>query len=165
MTNRTPGAPVPFQYLGLALRSLRNARHLDLTELAEQSGLSTATLSRYETGHSQPNVAKLVILLQTLGTDEVELLREMEKVRSAAEGRPEVPLHVGEDSGSFETRLLAAYLLAVERGVGETWLEQLDAGHRRVKEISRLVGGLKEEMTAALTAKKPDDPKDRSDES
>ena len=52
--------------IGGALRSARQARHLSLSDVAAQAGLSVATLSRIETGKQNVDVSLLVSLAEIL---------------------------------------------------------------------------------------------------
>ncbi len=51
--------------VGGRLRRLRNARHLTLDQLAEETGISTSTLSRLESGQRRPNLELLLPLAKT----------------------------------------------------------------------------------------------------
>ena len=71
---------------------LRNARaHVGLTleELASETGLSKAHLSRLESGERQPSLAALVYLARTLGVPISQLLGE-------ADGHPQLLISTGQ---------------------------------------------------------------------
>lgn len=55
--------------LGPRIRALRLAKGLSLADLAAQTGVSEATLSRIETGHSQVSAPHLYGLAAHLGVD------------------------------------------------------------------------------------------------
>lgn len=55
--------------LGSRIRALRQERGLSLAELARQTGVSEATMSRIETGASEVSAPHLYALGQRLGTD------------------------------------------------------------------------------------------------
>jgi transcriptional regulator with XRE-family HTH domain len=64
------------QLLAANLRRLRIARHLSLSELARDTGMSKATLSGIENGRANPTVQTLTSLAQALGVSVAELLDE-----------------------------------------------------------------------------------------
>jgi transcriptional regulator with XRE-family HTH domain len=58
------------------LRRLRIARHLSLSQLAQSTSLSKATLSGIENGHSNPTLETLTVLAGALHISVVELLQD-----------------------------------------------------------------------------------------
>ncbi|MFZ2491326.1 MAG: helix-turn-helix transcriptional regulator, partial [Thermoanaerobaculia bacterium] len=60
--------------IGEALRSVRTARAMSLSEVATAAGISTATLSRIETGKQSLDVAVLVRICAILHVPAAQLL-------------------------------------------------------------------------------------------
>jgi transcriptional regulator with XRE-family HTH domain len=141
MTSPSGAAGSPLRYLPDALRALRRRRNLDQEELARRAGIGNATLSRYESGHSSPNVSKLIAVLQAMELDERDLWEEMERARAEAEGRHTIPLNLGESPASLEERLMAVYIRNSQQGRGTTWLEQMDAALERLRRVDAMVQG------------------------
>lgn len=83
-TVRTGGPPRPFDGLGPAVRSLREASGLSRAELAERSGVSESMLSRYEGGTAWPNLATLDAVLSGLRGDALDLALELYRHQAQA---------------------------------------------------------------------------------
>ncbi|MFJ4037116.1 helix-turn-helix domain-containing protein [Microbacterium sp. NPDC090007] len=93
MTFMAPPAPLPptrssDERLGAHLRSLRKARGLTLTQLAEAADLSHPFLSQLERGLARPSMASLERLARALGTSRVELIAGSEPPRAGQDSRP-----------------------------------------------------------------------------
>lgn len=63
-------------WIGRRARSLRTAHGLTVADLAPRVGLSTAQLSRIESGDRQPSVGALISLARALGTTLSELVAD-----------------------------------------------------------------------------------------
>ena len=59
---------------GAAIRQLREARNLTQTELAEKIGVSSKTISKWETAKGLPDISLLQPLAQALGISVIELM-------------------------------------------------------------------------------------------
>ena len=59
---------------GAAIRQLREARNLTQTELAEKIGVSSKTVSKWETAKGLPDISLLQPLAQALGISVIELM-------------------------------------------------------------------------------------------
>ena len=59
---------------GATIRQLRENRKLTQAELAERIGVSSKTVSKWETGKSLPDISLLQPLAQTLGISLIELM-------------------------------------------------------------------------------------------
>lgn len=59
---------------GAAVKQLREKRNLTQTELAEKIGVSSKTISKWETGKGLPDISLLQPLAQTLGISVIELM-------------------------------------------------------------------------------------------
>jgi transcriptional regulator with XRE-family HTH domain len=134
----TPSQSPPFFFLPNALRSLRQRKGWDQEELARRAGIGNATISRYESGHSTPNVSKLITLLETMGVGERDLWQEMERARAAGEDEHPIPLALVQDSDNLELRLIALYLQRTEVGNAEAWLDQMSATVKRLRKIQEV---------------------------
>jgi len=86
----TDGAPNGDERLGARLRSLRKARGLTLTQLAEAAALSHPFLSQLERGLARPSMASLERLARALGTSRVELIAASERPRDDDGARPTI---------------------------------------------------------------------------
>lgn len=62
--------------IGAALRDLRDGRGLTARQLANDSGVSAAMISRIESGQVSPSISTLEALSKTLGVPMVALFRE-----------------------------------------------------------------------------------------
>lgn len=67
MSNQRAANLLQHYSLGLKLRSLRNEKHLTLSRLAAETGLSTALLSKLETERLIPTLSTLARLCQIYG--------------------------------------------------------------------------------------------------
>lgn len=96
--------------LGARIRSMRKDRGIQLNELAEKSGLSSAFLSRLERGQVSSSVANLIQIAEALGISVSELFEDASSV-----SRSEASVHKVEDtladqsmvSNGYRWRLLA----------------------------------------------------------
>lgn len=61
--------------LGIKLKKVREARNLSLRDLAAETGLEHAQISRIEDGQVNPTVTTIRLLEEALGVDPGELLR------------------------------------------------------------------------------------------
>ena len=59
---------------GTTIRQLREARHMTQAELAEQLGVSSKTVSKWETAKGLPDITLLQPLAQALGISVIELM-------------------------------------------------------------------------------------------
>ena len=59
---------------GNTIKQLREARKLTQAELAEKSGVSSKTISKWETAKGLPDISLLQPLAQTLGISVIELM-------------------------------------------------------------------------------------------
>ena len=59
---------------GPAIRQLREARHMTQSELAEKLGVSSKTVSKWETARGLPDITLLQPLAQALGVSVIELM-------------------------------------------------------------------------------------------
>ena len=59
---------------GNTIKQLREARHLTQTELAEKIGVSSKTISKWETAKGLPDISLLQPLAQALGISVIELM-------------------------------------------------------------------------------------------
>ena len=59
---------------GTTIRSLREARNMTQAELAEKIGVSSKTVSKWETAKGLPDISLLQPLAQTLGISVIELM-------------------------------------------------------------------------------------------
>ena len=59
---------------GTAIRQLRESRNLTQAELAEKIGVSSKTVSKWETAKGLPDISLLQPLAQTLGISVIELM-------------------------------------------------------------------------------------------
>jgi transcriptional regulator with XRE-family HTH domain len=60
--------------IGTRIRELRNARRMSLSEVAEQASISTATLSRIETGKQNIDVELMTLIARVLHLSPHDLL-------------------------------------------------------------------------------------------
>ena len=66
--------------LGPRIRALRLSRQLSLAEVAAGTGVSEATMSRIETGHSQVSAPHLYGLAQMFGVEIADFFRRILQV-------------------------------------------------------------------------------------
>ena len=59
---------------GPAIRQLREARHMTQSDLAEKLGVSSKTVSKWETARGLPDITLLQPLAQALGVSVIELM-------------------------------------------------------------------------------------------
>lgn len=64
--------------IGTRIRELRNARRMSLSDVAEQASISTATLSRIETGKQNIDVELMTLIASVLHLSPHDLLGEEE---------------------------------------------------------------------------------------
>lgn len=89
----------PAREVGIAARRLREGQSLTLAEVAQQANISTAMLSRLETGSVSPSLETLVALAGALGITPAALLQ-----------------NVGDDDGSAQHVSAGGGLQVVRRG-------------------------------------------------
>ena len=94
-----PKLRAPAREVGAAARRLREGQALTLAEVAQQASISTAMLSRLETGAVSPSLETLVALAGALGITPAALLQ-----------------NVGEDDGSAQHVSAGQGLQVVRRG-------------------------------------------------
>lgn len=70
--------------LGPRIRALRLSRQLSLAEVAAGTGVSEATMSRIETGHSQVSAPHLYGLAQMFGVEIADFFRQDPRFVAAA---------------------------------------------------------------------------------
>jgi transcriptional regulator with XRE-family HTH domain len=73
----------PDPALGLAIKTLREARSLTQEELASQANTTVGTVSRMEAAKSAPAWATVMQIIDALGVSLPELARAVEKARRA----------------------------------------------------------------------------------
>ena len=59
---------------GAAIRQIRESRHMTQTELAQKVGVSSKTVSKWETAKGLPDISLLQPLAQALGISVIELM-------------------------------------------------------------------------------------------
>ena len=59
---------------GAAIRQIRESRHMTQTELAQKVGVSSKTISKWETSKGLPDITLLQPLAQVLGISVIELM-------------------------------------------------------------------------------------------
>ena len=94
-----PRRSEPAREVGASARRLREAQSLTLAEVAQQANISTAMLSRLETGAVSPSLETLVALAGALGITPAGLLQ-----------------NVGDDDGSAQHVAAGEGLQVVRRG-------------------------------------------------
>ena len=94
-----PKLRAPAREVGAAARRLREGQALTLAEVAQQASISTAMLSRLETGAVSPSLETLVALAGALGITPAALLQ-----------------NVGEDDGNAQHVSAGQGLQVVRRG-------------------------------------------------
>jgi len=106
--NLHDGVMKPDSTLGARIRTLRLARQLSLAEVAAETGVSEATMSRIETGSSQVSAPHLYGLAKFFGVELADFFHDPAPLR----GRRSLT-RVGQGA-SFATNRLQARLLAGE---------------------------------------------------
>lgn len=99
---------IPESNLGPRIRALRLSRQLSLAEVAAGTGVSEATMSRIETGHSQVSAPHLYGLAQIFGVELADFFHDPAPPRSRRS------LTRAGDGPSFTTPRLEARLMAGE---------------------------------------------------
>ncbi|ASJ76148.1 helix-turn-helix domain-containing protein [Granulosicoccus antarcticus] len=89
--------------IGSALRSLREAQSLTARQLAEQSGISAAMISRIENAQVSPSIATMTALTNALDIPLVSLFRETSSERADF-------THVRQGEGIVSTRLVGDHI-------------------------------------------------------
>lgn len=84
--------------IGSALRDLRETQELSAKQLADQSGVSAAMISRIENGQVSPSISTMTSLTGALDVPLVSLFREVPSERTDY-------THVPKDGGVVSTRL------------------------------------------------------------
>ncbi len=95
-------APDGSDGVGVALRSLREARHLSIKALAEQSGLAVNTLSLIENGKTSPSVSTLQQLAITLDIPITAFFASHPTVRQVVYTQAGQRPYITFDQGSLE---------------------------------------------------------------
>jgi transcriptional regulator with XRE-family HTH domain len=108
----------PAREVGAAARRLREAQSLTLAEVAQQANISTAMLSRLETGAVSPSLETLVALAGALGITPAALLQ-----------------NVGDDDGSAQHVRAGQGLQVVRRGTRRGHTYHLLAAQRGPSKI------------------------------
>jgi transcriptional regulator with XRE-family HTH domain len=112
--------------IGLKLRSLRNKKHLTLSRLAAETGLSTALLSKLETDRMIPTLPTLATITRVYGVGMSYFFSEpsrhtlsiTRKAHLQGEGRGPEPLRITPLNASAENpRLLAEMIEFTPGGV------------------------------------------------
>ena len=115
--------------IGLKLRSLRNKKHLTLSRLAAETGLSTALLSKLETDRMIPTLPTLATITRVYGVGMSYFFSEpsrhtlsiTRKAHFQSEGRGPEPFRITPLNASTEDpRLLAQMSEFVPGGVGSS---------------------------------------------
>lgn len=134
--NHNPLDPTSiFRHLPAALRKLRKDRGLNLEGLARRSGISRATLSRYEVGQGSPTIINLMTINRALGVRDVVLFRTLAELSGESEVVESLPMSSEPTDLPPEDRLLAVWARHVENGKGDLWLAQTEAQIARVKAV------------------------------
>ena len=108
----------PAREVGTAARRLREGQSLTLAEVAQQANISTAMLSRLETGAVSPSLETLVALAGALGITPAALLQ-----------------NVGDDDGSAQHVSAGQGLQVVRRGTRRGHTYHLLAAQRGPSKI------------------------------
>lgn len=98
----------PESDLGPRIRALRLSRQLSLAEVAAGTGVSEATMSRIETGHSQVSAPHLYGLAQIFGVELADFFQDSAPLRSRRS------LTRAGEGAAFATPRLQARLMAGE---------------------------------------------------
>jgi transcriptional regulator with XRE-family HTH domain len=98
----------PESDLGPRIRALRLSRQLSLAEVAAGTGVSEATMSRIETGHSQVSAPHLYGLAQIFGVELADFFQDPAPLRSRRS------LTRAGEGAAFATPRLQARLMAGE---------------------------------------------------
>jgi len=115
--------------IGLKLRSLRNKKHLTLSRLAAETGLSTALLSKLETDRMIPTLPTLATITRVYGVGMSYFFSEpsrhalsiTRKAHLQGEGRGAEPFRITPLNASFEEpRLLAQMIEFAPGGVASS---------------------------------------------
>jgi len=101
--------------IGLALRDLRETNSLSARELADESGVSAAMISRIESGKVSPSISTMTSLTDALEVPLVSLFRDLVSERTDF-------THVRKGEGVVSTRMMGDHIhhyvnLATHRGV------------------------------------------------
>lgn len=91
------------QAIGSALRDLRVTRDISAKELAAESGISAAMISRIESGQVSPSISTMTSLSEALDVPLVSLFRDMVSERTDF-------THVKAGSGVKSTRLVGEHI-------------------------------------------------------
>lgn len=89
--------------IGIALRTLREARNLTAKDLAAQAGVSAAMISRIENAQVSPSIATMTSLTTALGVPLVSLFRDTQSERADF-------THVRAGAGIVSTRLVGDHI-------------------------------------------------------
>ena len=88
-----PSQGDPLAGLGARIRSMRTERGIQLKDLAEKSGLSSAFLSRLERGQVSSSIGNLIQIAQALGSAVAELFDD-----ASTASRSEATVHDVDES-------------------------------------------------------------------
>jgi len=110
--------------IGLKLRSLRNKKHLTLSRLAAETGLSTALLSKLETDRMIPTLPTLATITRVYGVGMSYFFSEpsrhalsiTRKAHLQGEGRGAEPFRITPLNASFEEPRLLAQMIEFATG-------------------------------------------------
>jgi transcriptional regulator with XRE-family HTH domain len=89
--------------IGAALRSLRETQGLTARQLADQSGISAAMISRIENAQVSPSIATMTSLTQALDVPLVSLFRDSQSERADF-------THIRKGDGIVSTRLVGEHV-------------------------------------------------------
>jgi transcriptional regulator with XRE-family HTH domain len=119
------------------LKELRAGRGITLTELAEQTGISAAHLSRLEKGDRQPSIGSLLQISRVYGVSVSELVQDQDEEDYHLVRAGEATRHPGQD-GTYTVLSGSSTAIAVvrvelpggrrtkeARHAGEEWLHVL----------------------------------------
>ena len=91
------------QAIGLALRDLRETHALSARELADESGVSAAMISRIESGKVSPSISTMTSLTDALEVPLVSLFRDLVSERTDF-------THVKNGEGVVSTRMMGDHI-------------------------------------------------------
>lgn len=89
--------------IGLALRDLRETQALSARELADESGVSAAMISRIESGKVSPSISTMTSLTDALDVPLVSLFRDLASERTDF-------THVKKGEGVVSTRMMGDHI-------------------------------------------------------
>ncbi len=101
--DHSPGSEEVDVAIGSALRSLREAQDLTARQLAEQSGISAAMISRIENAQASPSISTMTSLTNALNVPLVSLFRGTSSELADF-------THVKQGDGIISTRLVGEHI-------------------------------------------------------